>query len=362
MQNWDLSSLLDMTPILCFVIDADGKLCVLSGGLASQLQIDRKHALGKSPFTFPQFPIKRHHFRKAQGSSISVSLGIQGATYETQLSPASQGAVMGLTLDLTKHMQMEQYLDEERHRLLVSQRMSSLAGIANGLAHEINNPLAIISGYAEVINDFQKAGKLTTEQLLHAMAKITEASQRCHGIIESIKTFARDGSQDPIEIIDIEDLIQSATDLCSQRIAGGGIRLLIGAAPNSLQIEGRRLQILQTLFNLIQNACDAVGDTPNPSIEIRTTDLKTHISLEIIDNGPGIPETIRNRIFEPFFTTKGETRNVGVGLSTAKGVIDEHQGTIDVVSEAGSTCFSLILPKDQESKFMIPAFPQRAAR
>jgi C4-dicarboxylate-specific signal transduction histidine kinase len=345
MHDWDLSSLLDMTPILCFVIDADEKLRVVSGGLAQRLQIDPREALGRSPFSFPHFPIKRNHFRKALNGSFAVSQGVQGASYETQLSPAKHGAVMGLTTDMTKHMVLEQYLDEERHKLLVSQRLTSLAGIANGLAHEINNPLAIIAGYAEVINNFQCRGKLTNEQLLHAMEKITEASQRCHRIIESIKTFARDGSKDPIEIIDLNDLVKGAVDLCSQRIVSGGIRLRVDSAGPAVTLEGRRLQLLQSLFNLLQNACDAAVQTSGPSVQIVCHENGERIRIDVIDNGPGVPDSIRNRVFEPFFTTKGETRNVGVGLSSTKGILEEHHGFVEFTSEAGQTRFSIDLPR-----------------
>lgn len=348
MQSWDLSSILDKTPILCFVIDAEEKLCLLSGGLASQLQIDPKTSLGKSPFGLPQFPIKRHHFRKAQKESFALSFGIQGFSYETQLSPASQGAVVGLTLDMTKHMQMEQHLDDERHRLLVSQRLNSLAGIAAGLAHEINNPLAIIAGHAELISNFQSNGKLSESILLNSMAKIMDASHRCNRIIESIKTFARDGSQDRVEPIDVAELVGAATELCSQRFASSGVQLILTPAKSPLWIEGRRLQLLQTLFNILQNAFDATAHLSQASIELRVSEEGGFVLIEVVDNGPGVAESIRNKIFEPFFTTKGETRNVGVGLSTAKGIIEDHGGKLSFVSEGGSTRFRLLLPKKRD--------------
>jgi PAS domain S-box-containing protein len=350
MHSWKLEDIISRTPILCFIIDRDEQLVLLNGGLASQLGLKAEDALGKPAFKIAALPIKRSHFRKAlSGHSFSITLSVQGSSYETSLKPLEEGgeiqAVIGMTSDMTKHLQMEQFLDDERHRLLASQRLNSLAGLASGLAHEINNPLAIISGYAEQLHIQAQAGQLANERLIFSTSKIVEACKRCHTIIESLKHFARDGSHDPFETCSINDIVAVALQLSEQNFHAMGVKLLWKPLPQDVELKGRRLQLIQALFNVLRNACEASLQVKEPKVSIQVLDHGDTVSIEVMDNGPGIPESLRVKIFEPFFTTKDQMRSVGVGLSTAKGMIEEHEGRISFISSPGATCFSISLPK-----------------
>ncbi len=355
MNSWKLEELLFHAPILCFVVDRDENLVSMAGGLAVQLGLKPETMLGEPAFGTASLPIKRSHFRKAlSGHSFSITLSVQGSSYETLLKPiehkGSIQGVLGLTNDMTKHLQMEQYLDDERHKLLASQRLNSLAGIASGLAHEINNPLAIISGYAEQLNQLAKEGHLADERLIFSTNKIMEASNRCHMIIESLKHFARDGSHDPFENCSINSIVAVALQLSEQTFHAMGVQLEWRPLATDVHLQGRRLQLIQSLFNVLSNACEAALQAKEPKVSIQVLDHGERASIEVMDNGPGIPESLRGKIFEPFFTTKEQARSVGVGLSTAKGMIEEHQGRISFISSPGATCFSISLPKLHEQK------------
>ncbi len=350
MNPWKLEDLLCQAPILCFVIDKNERLVLLNGGLALRLGLNAETLLGTIAFKRSGLPIKKNHFRKAlSGRSFSITLSVLGSSYETHLRPllkdGSLEGVLCLTTDMTAHMQMEQFLDDERHRLLASQRLNSLAGIASGLAHEINNPLAIISGYAEQLHDLVKKGQMAEQRLLFSTSKIVEACRRCHTVIESLKHFARDGSQDPFEDCSINDIISVALQLSEQTFHAMGVQLTWQALPVDLELEGRRLQLIQALFNVLSNACEAALQVKEPKVNIQILNHGDRVSIEVMDNGPGIPESIQMKIFEPFFTTKDQMRSVGVGLSTAKGMIEEHEGRITLISRPGATCFSISLPK-----------------
>jgi PAS domain S-box-containing protein len=350
MHSWKLENIMSHAPILCFVIDRDEQLVLLSGGLAAQLGLKPDELLGKPAFKASALPIKRSHFRKAMsGHSFSITLSLQGSSFETSLSPLEEAgeiqAVMGMTADMTKHLQMEQFLDDERHRLLATQRLNSLAGIASGLAHEINNPLAIISGYAEQLHTQAQAGQLASERLIFSTGKIVEACDRCHTIIESLKHFARDGSYDPFESCSVNEIIAVALQLSEQSFHAMGVKLDWQPLLPDIELKGRRLQLIQALFNVLRNACEASLQVKEPKVSIQVLDHGDRASIEVMDNGPGIPESLRVKIFEPFFTTKDHMRSVGVGLSTAKGMIEEHEGRISFISSPGTTCFSISLPK-----------------
>jgi C4-dicarboxylate-specific signal transduction histidine kinase len=350
MHSWKLEDIIFHAPILCFVIDRDEQLILLSGGLASQLGLKPDEELGKPAFKIPALPIKRSHFRKALGGhTFSITLSVQGSSYETTLKPLEKDgeiqAVMGMTSDMTQHLQMEQFLDDERHRLLASQRLNSLAGIASGLAHEINNPLAIISGYAEQLHFQAQKGSLSGDRLIFSTSKIVEACKRCHMIIESLKHFARDGSHDPFESCSVNDIVTVALQLSEQTFHAMGVKLEWRPLPQDIVLKGRRLQLIQALFNVLSNACEASLQVKEPKVSIQVLDHGDRASIEVMDNGPGIPESLRVKIFEPFFTTKDQMRSVGVGLSTAKGMVEEHEGRISFISNPGHTCFSISLPK-----------------
>ena len=138
------------------MLDEDGTITQLAGALIDQLHIDRE-AVGQSAFKVQNFPCRRAQFKRAmKGHSFSINSTMGNHSYETEFSPIFDEkdsnkvvGIMGLTLDVTKSLQVEQFLDEERHKIFASQRLNSLATVTNGIAHEINNPLAIISGYAE---------------------------------------------------------------------------------------------------------------------------------------------------------------------------------------------------------------------
>ncbi|HYX37499.1 MAG TPA: ATP-binding protein [Oligoflexus sp.] len=350
MHSWKLEDILLRTPILCFVIDKDERLVLLNGGLGTQLGLKADEVIGTPAFKIAALPIKRSHFRKAFGGhSFSITLSVQGSSYETTLQPMQQNgeiqAVLGMTQDMTKHLQMEQFLDDERHRLLASQRLNSLAGIASGLAHEINNPLAIISGYAEQLHNQAQKGQLSDDRLLFSTSKIVEACRRCHAIIESLKHFARDGSHDAFETCSVNDIVSVALQLSEQTFHAMGVKLYWQPLLNDVNLQGRRLQLIQALFNVLANACEASLQVKEPKVSIQALDHGDRASIEVMDNGPGIPESLRVKIFEPFFTTKDQMRSVGVGLSTAKGMIEEHEGRISFISSPGATCFSISLPK-----------------
>ena len=352
MHSWKLEEIIQRAPILCFVIDRDERLVLLNGGLAMQLGLNADATLGTPAFKVAALPIKRSHFRKALGGhSFSITLSVLGSSYETVLKPLEAGgqvqAVLGVTSDMTKHLQMEQFLDDERHRLLATQRLNSLAGIASGLAHEINNPLAIISGYAEQLNGQAQKGQLPFDRLIYSTSKIVEACQRCHTIIESLKHFARDGSHDPFENCSVNDIIAVALQLSEQTFHALGVKLFYQPLQTDVQLKGRRLQLIQALFNILANACEASLQVKEPKVTILALDHGDRASIDVTDNGPGIPESFQVKIFEPFFTTKDQMRSVGVGLSTAKGMIEEHGGRIIFTSKPGATCFSISLPKVQ---------------
>lgn len=354
MARWDINKMLVTVPALAFAIDRDERLVYLNGGLREQLGLEDSKLVGQAAFRIAHLPIKKHHFRKAlSGESIAVTISLQGFNYETHLTPFSEDgkitAVTGLTVDMTKHMQLEQYLDDEKYRLLATQRLNSLAGVASGLAHEINNPLAIISGYAEQLFNQAEKGTLSPERLLYTARKLIDTCNRCHRIIESVKTFARDGSRDSFQTCSVNEWVDSTFALCRERYQSMGVALEWQPLTVDVTFEGRLLPLVQSLFNLLTNAFEAAVNCSSPRVKVSCEVKGSMVYVHVEDNGPGIPESNRVSIFEPFFTTKDQSRSVGIGLSTAKGMIEDHQGQLTFTELAGLTRFTICVPKSQQA-------------
>ncbi len=350
MKPTAMEHLLSSVNILAFFLSKEQILVSLYGGLARQLQIIPEESIGLSLARLPQLPIKKNHLRKAlAGEAFAITINIQGISYETQLQPwVDEGeviGVVGLTLDVTKQIAMEQYFDEERHKMLAAQRLNSLAGVTSGLAHEINNPLAIISGYAQQLLQQAQSGQINTDRIIFTTQKLVDTCHRCHRIIEGLKSFSRDASADTMESCSINTLVEDSLLLCQGRFEAMNVKLLWTPLSQDFHIEGRRLQLMQCLFNLLTNACEAAGEQGGGDVKIEVEEQEGKILFHVIDNGPGIPESLWVKDFEPFFTTKSENRAVGIGLSSTKGIVEEHDGKLSFHTKPGHTVFTITLPK-----------------
>ena len=348
---WQLDDALEYIPVLSFVISADFHLQVIAGGLCRELGIDASRHIGAPISRINGLPFRKYHIRRAiEGKAFNINFAVEDQAFETHLTPIKDAhghitAVAGFSINVTTSLELEQFLDEERHRVFAAQRLNSLASITNGLAHEVNNPLAIISGYAEQLEDMVRSDHIPKDRVGFAARKIIEASHRCSNIIRALKDFSRDGSDDPFEYVPLSDLLKETIKACSQKIKSSGVQFeeinLNAPAP----IHCRSAQIKQVLFNLMVNSIEACIKQPNSKMIVEILETNRQVLLRIADNGIGIPPSIRHRIFEPFFTTKEIGHGAGVGLSVSRGVMKDHHGDIEFRDDDGFTTFILSFPK-----------------
>lgn len=349
MTQWQLKDLMDHVPTLVFLLDEKGVVNCIAGSISKTLGLDPNKILGESAFAFKNFPFRKSHLRRAQASlQFSVNISISKRIYETKTQTITDDNgriwISGITLDITSNIEMDQFLVDERYKILASQRLQSLANLANGIAHEINNPLAIISGYADQLKHLIR--KPNSEGRINFIAsKIVETSARCSKVIQSLQDFARDGSRDAFVHASVSQLIEAALQLSSQKFKFEGVKIIWDGIDDDASITCRRVQMVQVIHSLLCNALDACRGATNPSVKITAYQTQDQVEIAVEDNGPGISDAIKNKIFEPFFTTKEVGTGIGVGLSIAKGVMEDHQGQISVNSTQGKTVFTLSFPK-----------------
>lgn len=249
--------------------------------------------------------------------------------------------VIAFGRDMTERILLEQ-------KLTASTRLAGLGQMAGGVAHEINTPLGVISLLTQQMSELQDEGALDPLYLQKSLVKISTAVDRIAKIIHGLRVFSRDGSQDAFLKLNITQVIENALALCSEKLTSKKIDLQLAILPHPLFFKGREVEISQVVFNLLNNAYDALEKTPSPWIKIETKDLGRLIELSIWDNGPGVPPEIRRRIMEPFFTTKPIGQGTGIGLSVSKGIVEMHGGQLNLDEASEKTHFVMTLPKYQD--------------
>ena len=178
--------------------------------------------------------------------------------------------------------------------------------------------------------------------------KALKGTQRVAKIVKGLRSFARNGSKDPMQEVETEKIISETLELCFERFKYGEIQLQITKIVSG-KIICRESQISQVLLNLLNNAYDAVTEMPLKDkwvkVEVTESDVHNNILIYITDCGPGIPKDIASKILEPFFTTKETGKGTGLGLSISVGIVEEHGGKLYLDHGHDNTRFVLELPK-----------------
>lgn len=233
-----------------------------------------------------------------------------------------------------------------REQIYHSAKLSTLGEMAGGIAHEINTPLATIHLLSEQLKDMLSEDQSLDRNLLMESANsLILTSQKISHIIDGMRSFARDASQDPVERVLVKNLVDDTLSLCGSRIRAKGVRLRVPAIDSTVTFEGRRSEVSQVLLNLLNNALDAALSSSEKHIEILVRSHETFVEIAIIDSGPRMSETVRGKLFQPFFTTKEIGQGTGLGLSASLGIIEAHGGEIYLDESYKQTKFIVRLPK-----------------
>jgi PAS domain S-box-containing protein len=254
---------------------------------------------------------------------------------------------LALRFDITEKKLADQKLSQ-------SAKMASLGEMAGGIAHEINNPLAIIRGRAQLtLRSLQvEKDSLSIPSVEKSIVKIIDTSHRIEKIIHSLRTISRDGAEDPFQTNSLENIINEALYLSEERIRSHNISFHLDNENSDLKflkVDCRETQILQVLINLISNAIDALDEQQEKWIELKVVVLSpdNKVQIRLTDNGCGITENIQNQVWQPFFTTKEPGKGTGLGLSLSKSFIDSHHGDFYIDTKVKNTCFVIELPIKQ---------------
>jgi signal transduction histidine kinase len=249
----------------------------------------------------------------------------------------------GMNWDVTKDYLQQETIRSQQAKMVASARLSSLGEMAGGIAHEINNPLAIIQGKAESMLRRERAGNLSPDQLEQGLDKIIETCERIVKIIKGLKSFSRNSENDPFELISLTQVIEDVLRLTIEKFRANSISITTDI-PEDFFVSGRAAQIGQVLMNLLSNSFDVLVDASERWVKIEVNRIGQDVRVRITDSGPGVPENIREKIMHPFFTTKDIGKGTGLGLSISRGIIEDHGGRFYLDPDLTNTSFVFELP------------------
>jgi histidine kinase len=265
------------------------------------------------------------------GRTLYVNIRVSPSEYN------GQQVLLVTTSDITKRLETEQ-------QLLQASKMATLGEMATGVAHELNQPLAVMeSASSFLMRKLTKKEQIEDEHLLIMSQKISNNVDRATKIINHLREFGRKEDVG-LEKIQVNDLLQRANELLSQQLKVRGIEVVWQLAEGLPLIMADPGRLEQVFVNLLLNARDAIEDKLSTAVMkkgseriiLTTSSDGDKVSVEVRDTGMGIPKDQLEKIFEPFFTTKSVGKGTGLGLSISYGIIKDCGGNIQVKSEKGT--------------------------
>ncbi len=233
---------------------------------------------------------------------------------------------------------LNQLRESEAH-IIQSEKLASIGQLASGMAHEIHNPLTIISAEAQL---YLESNKGKDEAVDKVMGSVIDECRRAADITRRILRFAKPSATSDLEPMDLRRTIEESVSMAAYQVRLDTIERTVTLPEQLPKVYGNHNQLQEVVLNLIINACQAMGKNGG-KLWLSAKANGVAVEVQVRDSGPGIPEEKLNKVFEPFFTTKHT--GTGLGLFVTQRIIKAHNGTIQVESEVGTgTCFTIRLP------------------
>lgn len=282
-----------------------------------------------------------------------------------QLSSACEAALLSVALvDRMRILRTER--TQAELKLARAEKLAALGQLVAGVAHEVSNPNNFLTFNLPILRDYVAAirphveeaarGKtdvrffgMTVDEFFADMSSLIgnmqHGTERIAGIVSQLRSYVRQNDEAQWEEADVNRVVDNATTLVRTQLLKSVAQLDVHLGEGLPLVRMNPGRIEQVVINLLLNAGHAAGKSPNGRVVLRTARDDGHVRISVEDNGPGVPQEIRDRIFEPFFTTKSGDQGTGMGLAISQRIVDEHRGTLELASEVGAqTCFVVRLP------------------
>ncbi len=229
-------------------------------------------------------------------------------------------------------------LAHQQQELIHSSSLVALGEMAAGIAHEINNPLQVLSLQLTILKEVKGS-----EESMPQIEKMEKTVERMGKLIRGLKHLSRKDASDPIENFTTQDMIDSVMNISCDRLDRKGVAVKFKGQSNQM-LSGHLIQMSQVLINLLNNSIHAVKDLPEKWVEIEIRETLNSIQLIVTDSGSGIEQSIAEKIMSPFFTTKGPQLGTGLGLSISQSIVQKHGGILYYDRSYPNTRFIIEMP------------------
>jgi PAS domain S-box-containing protein len=282
-------------------------------------------------------------YRVRHDDSSIHHINLYGRKQETSLGTR----FYGVAWDSTREIQTEKQIADANAKMISTAKMAALGEMSGGIAHEINNPLTVIQARSFQLTQMVEQGKLDPEKIKQAAESISKTADKIAKIIKSLRSFSREGEQDPFEFVSVKTLVEETLEFCKTRFYNYGVELFVSPIDEDLEIESRIIQIEQVLLNLLNNSFDAAQKSEEKWIRVEAAEYGDYIDIKVLDSGPRIPDDVAEKIMQPFFTTKELGKGTGLGLSISAGIMKNHKGSLFLDRQATNTTFVIRIPRLQ---------------
>ncbi|WP_297856167.1 PAS-domain containing protein [Elioraea sp.] len=351
------------------IVDADGRVVLANEGFlrmygypaelgmpGTPLADFVRHRLAQGTYYAHEDPAEDREALVARRVAALMSVGNEtveeqrpdGRIFEVRRRRLPDGGLLSTYTDVTAVREAEREVRDQREAMRQAERLSALGSLLAGVAHELNNPLAIVVAHATLLEDM--AGSDPT--LAARTRKIRGAAERCARIVQTFLGLAR---RRPPECrpVRIADVVEAAFDLVGYALRSAGVAVARDLPADLPEIAADGDQLVQVMINLLTNAQQALQARAHPrrlAIAARATDAGG-IVLSVADNGPGVAAEARARVFDPFFTTKPEGMGTGVGLSLCRSIVTAHGGSIALEeTPGGGATVRIVLPPGRRDR------------
>jgi PAS domain S-box-containing protein len=279
----------------------------------------------------PKLKIKKRYLRK-NGEAVWAEIVSKVVQFES----GGEKFLFSTVEDVTAKIQRDEELKMERQKTIQAAKMASLGELSAGVAHEINNPLAIITmSLLSLDRSTDQSPKFKDN-----VAKVRRAVERIAKIVNGLKKFSRSSGQAQLEKKMLSSIVQNVMVMVEPKAKREGVSLSLELKTHG-EILCDEIAIEQVIINLVNNAIDAVVDLPEKWVRLDVERDGERLALKVIDSGFGVPEALKEKLFQPFFTTKPVGQGTGLGLSVSKGILDQHEAHISISLEDQHTCFTV---------------------
>ncbi len=362
-----LSAVIDTEPECVKIVKADLTLSMMNRAGLEMIQADSFEQVKDQNILSLIAPEHQEIFKRTvdtamQGRAIMLRfeiIGLKGRHLwmEIHVVPFRNEndeiiSVLGITRDITEQMQAESQNKNLFEQLLQSQKVESIGRLAGGIAHDLNNLLTPIIGYAELLKKEFDENSIGNQRVKNILL----ASDKAKNLIQQLLSFSRRQVLN-VTPTDMSQLVLSFSDILRRTIREN-IEIELNLTKQKVHVSVDKNQIEQVIMNLMVNAQDAITTNGHICVETAAVKLdesytKLHagvtpgnfLMLSISDNGVGMDKETQQHIFEPFYTTKGVGHGTGLGLSTVHGIVTQHGGSVWMYSEQGiGTTFKIYLP------------------